>query len=151
VEAYLSTIDVAVNAQQWQALGPEATAVLVEIASSDQQLPLRRARAVEALGMRKDAAAADLVNKLAAGTSESRSVRMAAVRAVPKLAKDAAAAQAKLSPLLEDRDVQLRATAAEVLSTLGANGCKAVSLRLQRESGEERALIERRSAACRKP
>lgn len=151
VETYLSTIDVAVGAPQWQALGPAATAVLMEIASSDQQLPLRRARAVEALGMRKDAAAAALVNKLAAGTSESRAVRMAAVRAVPKLAKDAAAAQSTLSPLLQDKDVQLRAATAGALSTLGANGCKAVSQRLQRERGEERALIERSAGACRAP
>lgn len=151
VETYLSTIDVTVTAQQWQALGPEAAAVLMEIASSDQQLPLRRARAVEALGMRKDAAAVALVHKLAAQASASRSVRMAAVRAVPKLAKDAAAAQAALSPLLQDKDVQLRAATAGVLSSLGTNGCKAVSQRLQRESGEERALIERSAAACRKP
>jgi hypothetical protein len=151
VETFLTTIDVAVTPQQWQALGPDAAAVLMEIASSDKQLPLRRARAVEALGMRRDAAAASLVGTLAAAPNESRSVRMAAVRAVPKLARDAASAQATLSPLLQDKDVQLRATAAGVLSTLGAGGCKAVSQRLQRESGEERALIERRTAACRKP
>src|SRR5256885_7224780 len=77
VETYLSTIDVAVNAPQWQALGPDAAAVLMEIASSDQALPLRRTRAVGALGVRKDAAAAALVNKPAANASESRSVRMA--------------------------------------------------------------------------
>src|SRR5689334_15192837 len=90
VETFLSTIDTPVTAQQWQALGPQATPVLMEIASS-QQLSLRRARAVEALGMRKDAAAADLVGRLAAGVTEPKAVRLAAVRATPKLFADAAA------------------------------------------------------------
>src|SRR3954467_13546337 len=66
VETFLSTIDTPVTAQQWQALGPAAAPVLMEIASS-QQMPSRRARAVEALGMRRDAAAANLVSRLATG------------------------------------------------------------------------------------
>jgi HEAT repeat protein len=149
VETFLSSIDVPVTAQQWQALGPEATPVLMEIASS-QQLSLRRARAVEALGMRKDAAATDLVGRLATGASEPKAVRMAAMRATPKLASGPAA-QATLSPLLQEKDPHLRAAAAGALASLGTSGCKLVSQRLQRETGEEKALMERASTACRKP
>jgi len=149
VDTFLSTIDTPVTAQQWQALGPDAAAVLMEIASTRTHLPTRRARAVEALGMRKDAAAAALVSGLVAAAGEPRAVRMAAVRALPQVARDRA--QATLAPLLQDRDLHLRAAAAGALSTLGADGCKLVAQRLQRETGEERALMERNSAACRKP
>jgi len=149
VETFLSTIDTPVTAQQWQALGPQAAPVLMEIASS-QQLSLRRARAVEALGMRKDAAAADLVARLAAGVTEPKAVRLAAVRATPKLFPDAAA-QSRLAPLLQEKDPHVRAAAAGALASHGTGGCKLVSQRLQRETGEERALMERASTACRKP
>jgi HEAT repeat protein len=149
VETFLSTIDTPVSAQQWQALGPDAAPVLMEIASTRSHLPSRRARAVEALGMRKDARAADLVNGLATTASEPKSVRMAAVRALPQVARDRA--QAALAPLLQDGDLHIRAATAGALATLGTGGCKLVAQRLQRETGEERALMERHSAACRKP
>jgi HEAT repeat protein len=149
VETFLSTIDTPVTAQQWQALGPDAAPVLMEIASS-QQMPSRRARAVEALGMRKDAAAANLVSRLATGPSEPKAVRLAAVRATPKLFAGADA-QTHLAPLLQEKDPHLRAAAAGALASLGAGGCKLVSQRLQRETGEERALMERTTSACRKP
>ncbi|HVE88010.1 MAG TPA: hypothetical protein VND93_34370 [Myxococcales bacterium] len=58
VDAFLSAIDTPVTARQWQGLGPDAAAVLMEVASGKKELPTRRARAVDALGVRKDAAAA---------------------------------------------------------------------------------------------
>ncbi|HVE88011.1 MAG TPA: HEAT repeat domain-containing protein [Myxococcales bacterium] len=83
-------------------------------------------------------------------TAEPRVVRIAAARALPQVSpRDAA--QVALSPLLQDGDVQVRAAAAGALASLGAGGCKLVAQRLQRETGEERALVERSSAACGKP
>src|SRR5262245_20386943 len=76
VDTFLSTIDTPVTAQQWQALGPDAAPVLMEIATTRTHLPTRRARAVEALGMRKDAAAASMVSGLVTASDEPRAVRI---------------------------------------------------------------------------
>jgi len=149
VETFLATIDTPVTERQWRELGPDAAPLLLEIASARDQLPTRRARAVEALGMRQDAGAAKVVNDLATAAGTPRAVRLAAVRAVPRLSR--ATAQAALGPLLQDADVQVRAAAAGALATLGAGGCRLVAERLAREAGEARALLERTSAACRKP
>ena len=149
VETFLATIDTAVTERQWRELGPDAAALLMEIASARDQLPTRRARAVEALGMRQDAGAARLVSGLVTAASAPRAVRLAAVRAVPRLSR--ASAQVTLAPLLQDADVQVRAATAGALATLGAGGCRLVARRLLRETGEERALLERTSAACHKP
>jgi hypothetical protein len=149
VRTFLSTIDTPVTAQQWRALGPDAAAVLMEVAGGESELPTRRARAVEALGMRQDAAAAKLVNDLAARAS-NKVIRLAAVRAMPQVSKSAAA-QAALAPILEDADVHVRAAAASALSSLGTGGCQLAQKRLKRESGEERAVMERSTAACNKP
>src|SRR3954468_1671381 len=49
VKAYLGSIDTPIHANQWKALGPRAVPMLEEIAKNHDELPTRRAKAIDGL------------------------------------------------------------------------------------------------------
>ncbi len=146
INGYLGSIDTAISASRWRALGPQAAPVLEEIARS-QALPTRRAKALEGLSAVGGPGAAELVTKLAQSEDEPQIVRLAAVRGAGRL-MPTGRLWTLLRPVLENsRDLQLRAGAAEVLAHHGR--CGAVKAQAAREKDEEREAFGRALEKCR--
>lgn len=148
IDGYLGTIDTAIPAARWRALGPQAAGPLAEIAQSSA-LPTRRAQAIDglaALGNKAAPSAAALLVKLAQSEEEAQIVRLAAVRGAGRLLP-ASKLGPTLRPLLEkSRDLHVRAEAAQVLSRHGH--CGAVRAQAARETDEEREAFGRALEKC---
>jgi HEAT repeat protein len=149
VDSWLGAIDRPVPAPAWRELGAAAVPHL-EAALRSDELPTRRAAAVNGLaaigGPRARAAILD-----AANAEEQRFVvRAAALRAAPRLVPRAELAGALRPALEKARSPQVRATAAGVLARSGgAAGCAAAKAQAARETGEAREKVGQAAARCR--
>jgi hypothetical protein len=145
--ALLGAIDRPIRPETWRALGPEAVPVLAEVAASNE-LPTRRALALEGLAALGGPRAESLHRSLAADAKAPRTVRRAAVRGLGRLVA-ARELDAALRPVLErDPDRAVRATAAEVLSRRSpSTSCGAIRAQARRE-GSASAPFSRALAAC---
>jgi HEAT repeat protein len=115
-QAYLGTIDTPIGAARWRALGARGEAVLEEIVSSKENLPTRRAKAVDGIAAIGSAQAPALLLALAKDEAEPFVVRATALRGLGQLFP-AAQLAARLGPLVETaKDSRVRAKASEVLA-----------------------------------
>ena len=150
VKAYLGSIDTPIHANQWKALGPRAVPLLEEIVQNHDELPTRRAKAIDGLAALGAPQAAALFSEISTRESEPINVRFAAVRGLSQVTSRRRVAAA-LTPILEGaKDSRVRALAAEHLA-IRSNGksCDAVRAQVQRESEEARAYYRRALAHCR--
>ena len=144
IETYLGTIDTAIGAQEWRALGPRAVGLLEQIAQDGSVLPTRRAKALDGLAAIGSRDAPDLMMQLAKSEHAPLLVRLAAVRGVGQVLPSAQVVPA-LQPLLETaQDGHVRKVAAEVLSRHG--GCGLVRAQARRE--DEPARMQRALDRC---
>ncbi len=128
VQALLGSIDRPITAEQWRSLGPNAGAVLEEIATDPQQFPTRRAKAVEGLAAVAPDRAAPLLGRMARDEKEATVVRVSAMRSLPP-----ERVVTELKPVLQSaRSAGMRKAAAEVLSEHKA-GCALVRQQAARE------------------
>ena len=150
VKAYLGSIDTPIHANQWKALGPRAVPMLEEIVKNHDDLPTRRAKAIDGLAALDGAQAQRLFSEIGTRESEPINVRFAAVRA-PSQVTSRRQAPAVLTSILEGaKDSRVRALAAEHLAIRsGGKSCDAVRAQVQRESEEARAYYRRALAHCR--
>jgi hypothetical protein len=147
VEGYLGAIDTPITAQHWKALGPGAAAVLEPIATSESEMPSRRAKALEGLVAAAPERAAALVGKLARDENQPVVVRVAAVHGAGEVLTPSRA-MAELKPVLQSaRKAGMRSVAAEVLSRK-KGGCAAVRAQAARESEDLRGAYKRALERC---
>ncbi|HTN52812.1 MAG TPA: HEAT repeat domain-containing protein [Anaeromyxobacter sp.] len=126
VRGLLSAIDRPVPPEAWRAVGPAAEPVLAAIAGAPDELPSRRARALEGLSALGGARAESLHRSLAADARAPRLVRRTAVRGLGQILPPARLLPAA-GPLLRDPDPAVRAAAAEVLAARApAEACGAI-------------------------
>lgn len=146
--ALLGGIDRQVPAEAFRQLGPEGEAALEDIARSTE-LPLHRARALEALALVGSARAEPVHRTLATDRDAPRVVRRAAIRGLGRLV-GAADAPRELRPFLsEDRDPAIRAAAAESLAAVAPRpSCGAIRAQALREDARDRVRFRRALAAC---
>src|SRR5205823_5082894 len=85
VQAFLGSIDTPIRPEHWRALGPKAVPILEELASSRENLPTRRARALEGLSHLGSPRASKLMVQLAQADDEAPIVRMSAMRSAGRL------------------------------------------------------------------
>jgi hypothetical protein len=148
--ALLGAIDRPVPADAFRALGPEGEAALEDIARS-RELPLYRARALEALALVGSARAEPVHRALAADEAAPRVVRRAAVRGLGRIVGPAQAPRALRPILAGDRDPAVRAAAAEALASVAPRAsCGAIRAQALREDRPDRARFQRALAACRR-
>lgn len=146
--ALLGGIDRRVPAETFRELGPEGEAALQDIALSGE-LPVYRARALEALALIGGSRAEAAHRAAAADASAPRVVRRAAVRGLGRLA-GAAGAPRELRPFLaRDRDPAIRAAAAESLASVSPRAsCGAIRSQALKEDPRDRAGFSKALAAC---
>jgi hypothetical protein len=152
VNAYLGSIDTPIRANQWKALGPRAVPLLERIARSHDELPTRRARAIDGLVALADRRAPALFKQIAARESEPINVRLSAVAALSLVTPRRRAAEV-LKPILEGAgDPRLRALAAEQIAIRSrGKSCDLVRARVERETEQARAQFQRALLHCRPP
>ncbi len=151
VNAYLGSIDTPIRANQWKVLGPRAVPLLEQIVHSDQELPTRRAKAIEGLAALGSPNASTLFTEIAAREHEPVVVRFAAVRGLARVTPPRQAAAA-LKPILEGaKDSRVRALAAEQLAIRSrGKSCDLVRAQVERESEDSRAHYHRALGRCPK-
>ena len=116
VDAYLGSIDTPIGAEQWKGLGPRAGAILEGIAKNGDELPTRRAKAVDGIAGLKWEPGLATVRALAADEAAPPVLRFSSVRALGAVLPKAQA-ERELKALLEGaKDARVRAVAGEVLS-----------------------------------
>jgi len=149
VKAYLGSIDTPIHANQWKTLGRRAVPMLEEIVKSRDELPTRRAKAIDGLAAVGGGQALPLFSEIGKRESEPINVRFAAVRALSQVTSRSRAA-AVLTPILEGaKDSRVRALAAEHLAIRsGGKSCDAVRAQMDRESERARAYYRRALAHC---
>ena len=148
IEAYLGAIDTPIGADQWRGLGPQAAPVLEPIATDENEMPSRRAKALEGLVAAAPDRAALLVGKLARDETAPTVVRVAALHGVGKVLAPSKAL-AELKPVLQTaRTAGMRSTAADVISRT-KGGCAMVHEQVARESDEHRGAYQRALARCK--
>jgi HEAT repeat protein len=115
VDAYLQAIDVAIDPEQWRALGPKAAPLLEQIASDPVALPTRRAQALWGLVHVAGPQASTVLGQLASREDQPFVVRHAAVRGLGQVASPEQL-EGALRPIQQNAlDARLRAAAAEEL------------------------------------
>lgn len=151
IEAFLGSIDTPIRPSQWQALGPGAIPVLKELATSPDQFPPHRARAVDGLAALGGLEAQRTVLGLVRSENEPFAVRAAALRAAGRMLPPDRLLPI-IRPVLEaPGPARDRAVAAEVLARhAGEAGCAAVRARVAKEDPEEREVFHHAEAACEK-
>jgi len=149
VKGYLGSIDTPIQANQWKALGPRAVPILEEIVKNPDELPTRRAKAIDGLAAANGARAQALFSEIGRRESEPINVRFAAVRALSQVTSRSRA-QAALTPILHGaKDSRVRALAAEQLAIRSNGGaCDVIRAQVERESGNARAHYRRALARC---
>lgn len=152
VDAYLGSLDAAVKAEQWRALGPDAIALLEKRAFAKDGLPTVRARAAEALGLVGGEAQGEPLLAVATQADAPLIVRLSALRGAGRVLSNERAAKA-LAPLLEkDPNPKVRATAADVLAErLGAPGCAMAQKQAQAEPASQKTFFSSALKRCEKP
>lgn len=146
--ALLGGIDRPLPAGAFRELGPGGAAALEDIARSGE-LPVYRARALEALAVLRSDRATSVHRALAADAAAPRVVRRAAVRGLGRLAGPSDAPRELLPFLDRDRDPAVRAAAAESLAAVAPGAsCGAIRAQALREDAPARAGFRRALAAC---
>jgi hypothetical protein len=149
VEGYLGSIDTPITANQWKQLGPRAVPMLERIAMSQNELPTRRAKAIDGLAAIGDSRAPALFKRIAGQQNEPINVRFAAVRGVAQMTPRDQAAQA-LKPILQNaNDSRVRALAAEQIAVRSrGKSCDMVRAQLEREKEDVRGHYGRAMKQC---
>jgi HEAT repeat protein len=149
VDGFLGSIDTPIRPNQWKALGPRAVPILEAIVKNPEELPTRRAKAIDGLTALGDKSSPALFARIANTESEKINVRFAAVRGLAQVTPRPQAAQA-LRPLLEkSKDPRVRAVAAEQLAIRSqGKSCDLVRAQLQRERSETRSQYGRAMKQC---
>ncbi|HEX4383138.1 MAG TPA: hypothetical protein VH083_09325 [Myxococcales bacterium] len=129
IETYLDTFEQGVPEAQWQALGPQAEPILLEVLNGNG-LPTRRAKAVTGLVALAGVKTPALLSDLSLDETKPLSVRLAAVRGLSQLTPDVLLVE-KLRPVVEGaKDVRVSATAARMLvKRVPASACGLVRAR----------------------
>jgi hypothetical protein len=131
IEMYLGSFERPVTPAMWQRLGPAAIPELEKIVRDPQQLPSRRASALNGIAAIGSLTAPDLVLELARDEKQPTTVRIAAIGGVGRLVPKERAVQ-ELQPILKNAaSGQVRRSAAEVLAAHGS--CDAVRAQAKRE------------------
>ena len=149
VDAYLGSIDTPIEANQWKALGPRAVPMLEGIVTNHDELPTRRAKAIDGLAALGDKKAPALFTRVAGNDREKINVRFAAVRGLARVTPRNQATHA-LKPILEKaKDSRVRAVAAEQIAIRSqGRSCDLVRAQLQRETGDARGHFGRAKKQC---
>lgn len=148
VLSLLGAIDRPIRPETWRALGPEAEGVLAEVATSEE-LPSRRAKALEGLAAFAGPRAESVHERLAGDEGAPLAVRRSAIRGLGRLVAADRLVGALRGVLEGDREPSLRSTAAEVLARRApAAACGAIRAQARREAGRDGALFARALAAC---
>lgn len=146
--AMLGAIDTPVGPESWKALGSRGAALLEGIARNGDELPTRRAKALDALSQMKWAHAAPLLRELAKDEAQPLVVRFSSVRGLGYVSTKAQVAR-ELAPLLEQaKDPRVRAVAAEELSHRAVGGCAQLQKQLAREDADVRGMFGRAQENC---
>ena len=147
IDGYLGAIDQPITAENWRALGPRAAEVLEPIATDPQQLPSRRAKALEGIVAVAPNRAAQLVGRIARDEEAPVVLRVAALHGAGEVLTPNKAL-AELKPVLQGaRSAGMRSTAADVL-TRRKSGCAAVREQAAREPAEHREAFQRALSRC---
>lgn len=149
VEGYLGSIDTPIKANQWKALGPRAVPMLERIAMDQNELPTRRAKAIDGLTALGDTRAPALFKRIASQDSEKINVRFAAVRGLAQVTPPAQAVT-NLKPILQGaKDSRVRALAAEQIAVRSrGKSCDLVKAQLDRETDAARGHYGRAMKQC---
>jgi hypothetical protein len=149
VEGYLGSIDTPITANQWKALGPRAVPMLERIAMDQNELPTRRAKAIDGLTALGDTRAPALFKRIASQDSEKINVRFAAVRGLAQVTPPAQAVT-NLKPILQGaKDSRVRALAAEQIAVRSrGKSCDLVKAQLDRETDDARGHYGRAMKQC---
>jgi hypothetical protein len=129
IEVYLDMFENAASAAQWQALGPAAEPILLEVLHGNG-LPTRRAKAVGGLVALAGVKTPALLSELSLDETKPLSVRLAAVRGLGQLTPDVLLLE-KLRPVVTGaKDARVSSTAARVLvNRVPASACGLVRAR----------------------
>ena len=148
VAALLGAIDRPVSPESFRRFGAEGEAALADIALS-QDLPPRRARALEVLASLRSPRAEEVHRAVARSAAAPRTARRAAVLGLGRLLP-AGQAPAALRPFLEkDRDPRVRAAAAEALAgSAPESASDAIRAQAAREGAAGAAGFRHALAAC---
>jgi hypothetical protein len=143
VAEYLRFFEAPVPESAWQALGPRAEPMLIEIANGTG-LPTRRAKAVAGLVALGGQSTPALLSKLSLDEAKPLTVRLVAVRGLAHMTSDDALVDVLRPVLTEAKDERVGSTAAELIAKrVPAAGCGLV-----RERGANRARFSAAMATC---
>jgi hypothetical protein len=149
VEALLGTIDRAIPAARWKALGPAAVPVLAEISASEGQMPSTRSMALGALGAADPARAETIARALVDAPDEPLTVRETAVRTLGRVLSSVQLRAALAPALRAARPVGMRSVAAETLARHGGQeACAEVMDQVSLEPAADHPRFERAAALC---
>jgi len=149
VEALLGTIDRAIPADSWRALGPAAPPVLAEIVASEGQMPSTRSMALGALGAVDPAQAEALARALVDAPDAPLTVRETAVLTLGRVLSPVQLRAALAPALRAAHPVGLRSVAAETLARHGGQEtCAEVMDQVSLERAADHPRFERAAALC---
>ena len=149
VESLLGTIDRAIPADSWRALGPAAIPVLAEIAASEDQMPSTRSMALGALGVADPVRAEDIARALVDAPDAPVTVRETAVRTLGRVLSPVQLRAALAPALRSARPVGLRSVAAETLARhAGQEACAEVMDQISLEPAADHPRFERAASLC---
>jgi len=148
VETLLGNIDSRIPAERWKELGPRAATVLLPIVESPDELPSRRASALQGLILAAPEQAAAPSARLAVDEKQPAAVRVAAMRAVAATSPSKEAAQVASKVLATSHHPGVRGVAAEIVAGSGSEGCAQVKAQAEREDAAEKAAFRRALARC---
>jgi hypothetical protein len=135
IQMYLGTIHGPVTPGMWQRLGPAALPQLEKIARDSEQLPTRRAGALNGIAAIGSLTAPDLMLEMAKDEKQPMAVRIAGITGAERVLPERVAQE--LRPVMENAtDGQIRRVAAEVIAAHG--GCAAVQAQAKREKNRDR-------------
>jgi hypothetical protein len=144
VQSYLGAIDRAIPDASWQRLGPQAATILDRIAHDADELPTRRAKALDGLAAIGSSAAPATMLALAKDGQQPLVVRIAAVHGAARVVPQGDLV-AQLQPVLQRAaNGHVRRAAAEAMAEHG--GCSAVRQQARRET--DRAFLSRALEKC---
>jgi hypothetical protein len=148
VETLLGNIDSRLPADRWKELGPRAAAVLLPIIESPDELPSRRAAALQGLILAAPEQAGAPSAKLAVDEKQPVAVRVSAMRAVAATAPSKEAAQVASKVLATSHHPGVRGVAAEIVAGSGTEGCAQVKAQVAREDASQKPAFRRALARC---
>jgi hypothetical protein len=135
IQMYLGAIHGPVTPGMWQRLGPAALPQLEKIARDPEQLPTKRAGALNGIAAIGSLTAPDLMLEMAKDEKQPMQVRITAMMGAERVVPDRVAQE--LRPVMENAtDGHIRRVAAEVLAAHG--GCAAVRAQAKREQNRDR-------------